>query len=226
MAGYYVLFGVLLAGLLVVVPNVVIAFGFWVLALLVPRVVIGWAWRRRREQIDGQLPQAITALANSMRAGLTLVQAVTRLAEQAPEPVRSEFKIMANQYAYGADMEVVIRSAKARLNLANFNLFATALLLNREMGGDVSATLARISKSLEKIREMRRTVEAHTSEGRTNIKVLMVAPVFMLLIMGLVDTKGVLMLFSTVPGVAVLTVAAALAGAGAYLAGRITRTDV
>jgi Flp pilus assembly protein TadB len=161
-----------------------------------------------------------------MRAGLTLVQGVTRLAEQAPEPVRSEFKIMANQYAYGADMEVVIRSAKGRLDLPNFNLFATALLLNREMGGDVSATLARISKSLEKIREMHKTVEAHTSEGRTNIKVLLVAPVFMLLIMGLVDTKGVMMLFSTVPGLAVLTVAAALAGAGAYLAGRITRTDV
>lgn len=226
MAGYYAGFAVLLGILLWVIPNGVIAVGFWLLALLVPRVVIGWAWRRRREQIDGQLPQAITSLANSMRAGLTLVQGVSRLAEQAPEPVRSEFQIMANQYAYGADMEVVLRSAKARLDLPNFNLFATALLLNREMGGDVSATLGRISQSLEKIREMRRTVEAHTSEGRTNIKVLLVAPVFMLLLMGLVDTRGVMMLFSTAPGIAVLTVAAALAGTGAYLASRITRSEV
>ena len=226
MAGYYVGFALLLGVLVALLPNIIFALLFWGLALLVPRVMIGWAWRKRLEQIDGQLPAAITALANSMRAGLTLVQAVGRLAEQAPEPVRSEFQIMANQYAYGADMDVVIRSAKGRLNLPNFNLFAAALLLNREMGGDASATLTRISKSLEKIREMHKTVEAHTSEGRTNIKVLLVAPVFMLLLMGMVDTKGVMMLFTTVPGVAVLLVAAVLAGSGAYLAGRITRSEV
>ena len=161
-----------------------------------------------------------------MRAGLTLVQAITRLAEQAPEPIRSEFKIMANQYGLGADMETVIRNAKARLNLPNFSLFASALLLNREMGGDVSETLTRISKSLDKLREMRKTVEAHTSEGRTNIKVLLVAPVFMLLVMAMVVPLGVRLLFTSLPGLAILTIALGLAGAGVYMANRITKAEI
>jgi tight adherence protein B len=224
--GYYAVFVGLLILLLMLIPNVFVAFGFWFLSMMVPSILIEWAWRARIAKIDLQIPQAVATLANSMRAGLTLVQAVTRLSEQAPDPIRAEFKIMANQYGYGADMETVIRNAKTRLNLPNFNLFASALILNREMGGDISDTLTRISKSLDKLREMRKTVEAHTSEGRTNIKVLLIAPVFMLLLMCVVDAKGVMMLFTTTQGIAVLTVAALLSGTGVYLARRITKSDI
>jgi tight adherence protein B len=224
--GYYAAFVALLLLLIIIVPNTFVAFGFWFIAMLIPSIVIEWAWRARIAKIDLQIPQAVATLANSMRAGLTLVQAITRLSEQAPEPIRSEFQIMANQYSYGADMETVIRNAKTRLNLPNFNLFASALILNREMGGDISDTLSRISKSLDKLREMRKTVEAHTSEGRTNIKVLLIAPVFMLLLMCVVDASGVSMLFTTTQGVAILTVAGLLAGTGLYLARRITRSDI
>ena len=224
--GYYAGFAGLLILLIFTIPNIFVAFGFWFLAMLIPSIIIEWAWKARIAKIDLQIPQAVATLANSMRAGLTLVQAITRLSEQAPEPIRSEFQIMANQYGYGADMETVIRNAKTRLNLPNFSLFASALILNREMGGDISETLTRISKSLDKLREMRKTVEAHTSEGRTNIKVLLIAPLFMLLLMCVVDGRGVAMLFTTTQGVAVLTIAGILAGSGVYLARRITRTDI
>ncbi|HUO07308.1 MAG TPA: type II secretion system F family protein [Phycisphaerae bacterium] len=223
---YYAGFILLLILLVMAIPNIFVAIGFWLVSMLIPSILIEWAWRKRIAKIDLQIPQAVATLANSMRAGLTLVQAVTRLSEQAPEPIRSEFKIMANQYGYGADMETVIRNAKQRLNLQNFNLFASALILNREMGGDISDTLTRISKSLDKLREMRKTVEAHTSEGRTNIKVLLIAPVFMLLLMCIVDSNGVGMLFTTTQGVAILTVAGILAGSGVYLARRITKADI
>jgi tight adherence protein B len=223
--GYYVGFLAWLLLLLVFVP-VAPAVVIWLVSLFLPGLFIEWLWRRRVRKIDLQIPQTVATLANSMRAGLTLVQAITRLSEQAPEPIRMEFKIMANQYGYGADMETVIRNAKARLALPNFTLFASALLLNREMGGDISETLTRISKSLDKLREMKKTVEAHTSEGRTNIKVLLVAPVFMLLMMWVVMPKGVGMLFTTAPGWAILTVAAVLAGSGVYFASRITRSEI
>jgi len=223
---YYGGFAAFLAVLLLTIPSPPVVVLIWLASMFLPRIFVAWLWRRRVKKIDVQIPQTVSTLANSMRAGLTLVQAVTRLSEQAPEPIRLEFKIMANQYGYGADMDTVIRNAKARLKLPNFTLFASALLLNREMGGDISETLTRISKSLDKLREMKKTVEAHTSEGRTNIKVLLVAPLFMLGVMSIVMTKGVGLLFTTVPGWAILTVAAVLSGAGVYFANRITRSEV
>jgi tight adherence protein B len=223
---YYGGYAALLMLLRAIIPNTPAVLVLWVGSWWLPRVLIGWLWRRRLKKIDGQISHAVSSLANSMRAGLTLVQGITRLSEQAPEPIRTEFKIMANQYGYGADMETVIRNAKTRLALQDFSLFASALLLNREMGGDISETLTRISKSLDKLREMRKTVEAHTSEGRTNIKVLVVAPFFMLAIMSFAMPEGVGRLFSTSQGWAILFVAAILTGGGVYLAARITRSEV
>jgi len=220
----YAIFLLLLMGLMYMQP----IFGalLWLVLLTLPKLLVEGLWRRRRDKIDHQLAAAISAMSNSIRAGLTLVQAVQRLAEQAPDPIRTEFQIMANRYAYGADLETTIREAKKRLALPNFNLFASALLLNREMGGDIGQTLRRISHSLDKLHEMRQTVEAHTSEGRTNIKVLLIAPVVMLLMMSTVDYEDVKGLFTTPLGYCILLVAAGLNIIGVYFAWRITRSDI
>ncbi|MCL2648633.1 MAG: type II secretion system F family protein [Phycisphaerales bacterium] len=223
---YYLGCVLLLLILLWLIPSWVLAVIFWIVFMFLPAFLIEWAWRRRVQEVDQQISQCVTSMANSMRAGLTLVQAMTRLSEQAPDPIKMEFKIMANQYGLGADMKTVLKNAKERLKLANFNLFASALLLNREMGGDVAETLTRISKSLDKLREMRKTVEAHTSEGRTNIKILLLGPVAMLLLMAIVDRKGVIMLFTTPQGIAMLMVAGLLSGTGVFFARKITRSDV
>ena len=217
---------VLLAALVLITPVPIIGVGLWLVLLLLPKLLVEMAWKRRKAKINEQLPGTIAAMANSIRAGLTLVQSIQRLAEQAPEPIRTEFKIMAARYSYGADLESTIQESKERLQLANFNLFASALLMNREMGGDVSTTLSRISQSLDKMRQMRMTVEAHTAEGRTNIKVLLVAPVIMLLFIATVDPEGVKLLFTTSHGYAVLLAAGILTGVGVYFAAQITRTEV
>jgi tight adherence protein B len=225
-AVFYSIYLAWLILLLLILPSKILALAMWGASLLLPGVIVSWQWQRRLQKVDKQIPQTISTLANSMRAGLTLVQGITRISEQAPEPIRTEFKLMANQYSYGADMETVVKNAKARLNLPNFTLFASALLLNREMGGDISETLTRISKSLDKLREMKKTVEAHTSEGRTNIKVLLAAPVVMLFLMWLVMPAGVNLLFTTAPGLAILAIAFVLSASGVYIANRITRSEI
>jgi len=223
---YYAGLVVLLVALIFLTPTPIVGVGLWLVIQMLPKIITDYLWKQRRKKIDLQLPATIAAMCNSIRAGLTTVQAIQRLAEQAPDPICTEFKIIAAQYAYGADLESVIRDAKMRLNLPNFNLFASAMLLNREMGGNVADTLSRISKSLDKLHQMRLTVEAHTSEGRTNIKVLLIAPVVMLLMLSTVDYDGVKMLFTTPQGAGVLLVAAALTGTGVYFAMRITRTEI
>lgn len=224
--GYYAVFCLLLVLLVFAMPNPVFAIVFWLILLAAPRIVVEWLWQRRRRQIDMQLPAAVSSMSNSIRAGLTVVQAIQRLAETAPEPIRTDFRVMANRYAFGASLDSTLREAKERLNSPNFKLFASALLLNREMGGDISEILTRISQSLDKLHQMRQTVEAHTSEGRTNIKVLLIAPVIILLMLSTADGEGVEMLFTTSQGYTVLLVAGALIAIGVYFAGKITRADI
>jgi tight adherence protein B len=222
----YLLLITVLGVLIFVTPHPLMAVGFWLVILLLPKMAVEILWQRRRRQIDQQIPAAVAAMANSLRAGLTLVQSMQRLADNAPEPIRTDFRVMVNRYACGANLEATIRETKQRLKLPNFNLFASALLINREMGGDIAATLLRISESLDKLQHMRQTVEAHTAEGRTNIKVLLVAPVLLLLMMSTADGEGVASLFTTVQGFAVLIVAGILIGMGVYFASWITHAEI
>jgi tight adherence protein B len=222
----YAVYLVILISLIFIAPHPLIAVALWVTLLTLPKLIVQMMWSQRRVKIDHQLPAAIAAMSNSIRAGLTLVQAVQRLSEQAPEPIRTEFQILMSRYTFGASLEASVRETKERLQLPNFNLFSSALLLNREMGGDVSETLSRISQSLDKLHQMRKTVEAHTSEGRTNIKVLLISPVVLLLMMSTIDGEGVYLLFSTSQGYAVLLIAGVLIAAGTYFASKITKQDI
>jgi tight adherence protein B len=225
-AGYYGLLAVLFLVLVAIMPNPLFAIVFWLLLLWVPKVIVEAMWQKRRRQVELQLPAAISSLANSIRAGLTLVQGIRRLSETAPEPIRSDFLVMANRYDLGGGLESTIIEARDRMQSQGFNLFASALLVNREMGGDAAETLGRISESLEKLHEMRKTIEAHTSEGRTNIKVLLIAPVGMLLMLSAVDSEGVKMLFTTPEGYGVLLVAGIFIGLGIYFSSKLTNQEV
>ena len=133
----------------------------WLIMLFFPGWIVEWAWRRRKDKIDEQLAPTISAMSNSIRAGLTLVQAVQRLAEQRRNRSAPNFR------SWQIVMRTVPiwnrRSGKPRLAwaLAEFPICShPALLLNREMGGDVGQTLSRISLSLDKLHEMRQTVHA------------------------------------------------------------------
>ncbi|MEX2214782.1 MAG: type II secretion system F family protein [Phycisphaeraceae bacterium] len=216
----------LLLLLLYIIPNPILAIAFWLATFLLSPIVIDFVWNRRRRAIRDQLPAAVGAMANSVRAGLSLPQALQRLAENTPQPIRNEFRIMANGYALGLDMQTILNDARRKLDLQEFNLVVSALLVNREMGGDIATTLSRIAVSLEKLKQMMGAIRAETAEGRTNIKVLLAAPIFMLLMMATVDGEGVALLFQTIEGIAILTLAGLLAGAGIFWASRIVGQEV
>jgi tight adherence protein B len=212
--------------LLLFAPSIWVALLVWVLLLLAPRALIARAWGVRKKQIDGQLPAAVRQMSASVGSGLSLAQAIEHLAERAPDPIRTEFRLMANYWKRGADYSAIIEEAKRRLVLPNFDLFASALIVNQRMGGNITQTLDSLAGALESIDRMKRDVHAATSEGRTNIKVLALAPLIMLGLVALMDAEAVGLLFTSALGQIILTAAAALTATGTWWAWRIVHADV
>jgi tight adherence protein B len=194
--------------------------------LLLPRVIIERQWIRRRKAIHEQLPTAVTQMSSSVASGMTLVQAIDRLAERGPSPVRTEFRIMSGQWQLGSDFGSVMEEAKRRLELPSFNLFASAVLVNQRMGGNITETLERLARSLESIDKMQRDILAATSEGRMNVKVLVLAPLLMLGFVEIVDHEAVKLMFEKPVGWALLGTATLLTVAGAVWAWRVAHADV
>lgn len=197
-----------------------------VLLLMLPRMIIEKKWEKRRKLIDQQLPTCVIQMSQSVAAGMTLAQAVDRLAERGEEPIRTEFRVMSNFWKHGADFALTVDEAKRRLSLPNFNLFASALLVNLRMGGNVVETLERLGRSIQGIERMKEEVYAATSEGRTNIKVIGACPFVMLGFTAIMDFNAVLLCFTRPVGWALLSVAGALIAAGVLWAWRIVNADI
>lgn len=207
-------------------PAPVVGAVFVVVLFFAPRIYVENAWRKRRALIDSQLPQAVQQMASSVASGMTLPQALERLADRADMPIRTEFRIMNNQWRAGSDLPATIEEAKRRLALPNFNLFASALLVNQRMGGNVVETLESLARSLETIDRMRREVHAATSEGRMNIKVLVLAPFIMLGLSYIIVPDGVRLMFTTTTGWIALGLAITLTALGALWGWKIVNADV
>lgn len=222
----YIAAAVLLVLLLVLTWNPVLALGIWAVVVMAPRWYAARAWNKRREQIDEQLPEAVRQLSSSVGSGMSLAQAIERMAIRAQAPIRTEFYVISNYWKLGADFTTSIEDAKRRLGLANFDLFASAIIVNHRMGGNVTQTLDRLAESLESIARMKREVHAATAEGRTNIKVLAVAPFIMLGLVSFMDGEAVGMLFTRPVGQLLLGFCILLTSIGTWWAWQIVKSDV
>jgi tight adherence protein B len=223
---YYGMVFVVTVFLFVVTPLPVLGLIVGGILLMAPRPVANYLWESRKQKIDEQLPIAVLQMASSVGSGMSLAQAIDRLAQRAEKPIRVEFQIMSNQWKAGSDLVSTLEETKRRLRLPNFNLFASALLVNQTMGGNVVQTLQTLATSLEAIDRMRRDIRVATSEGRTNIKVLAGAPLIMLLIVSFIEPHGTKLLFTTASGWIMLGIALALTGLGTAWAWKIVNTDV
>ncbi len=212
--------------LLLVLPNKLLAIGLWIVLIVIPKVLVSRAWAKRRQKIESQLPIAVRQMSSTVASGMTLAQAIERLAARAPDPIRVEFRIMTGHWQLGADFASTSEEAKRRLDLQNFNLFASAILVNQRLGGNISETLDRLAGSLESIEQMRLEVHAATAEGRTNIKVLAVTPFMMIGLIALMDSQAVGLMLTKPLGHLLLAVAALLTAAGTLWAWKIVNADV
>lgn len=227
----YVIWGYIAAAALLILlvllsGNLVLSLAIWGVAVISPRWWAARAWEKRKGEVDEQLPDAVRQLSSSVGSGMSLAQAIERMAIRSPSPIRTEFYVISSYWKLGADFATSIEDAKRRLEMANFDLFASALLVNHRMGGNVTDTLDRLATSLESIARMKREVHAATAEGRMNIKVLAVAPAIMLGLVSFMDREAVGMLFTRPIGQFVLGFCVLLTAAGTAWAWRIVESDV
>lgn len=218
---------------LILVVGVLGSLGQWLLALpaaalvwTAPRLVVESMMKRRRTRLRDQLVGATVALANSTRAGLSLAQGLESASAETPEPLRSEFRQIVNEYQRGRPLTEAIAAAKARLKLEGFTLFASALIVCLERGGRVADALVEISRSLQENQRLERKLEAETASGRMVVVVLTIFPVAFLGLFSLINPEGTGLMFSTLVGQAVLVVVALLVFAASALAKRILAIDI
>jgi tight adherence protein B len=160
--------------------------------------------RFRRRFLDG-FPDLIDMIVRAVRAGVPVTQVIGSASKECAEPLKSEFKMMADSLAVGLDLEEVLDVAMRRIEIADFSFFCVCLLLQRETGGQLGETLENLSGIVRTRREIRMKTKALTGEARITTKILAAIPIVIMGSMYLLNRDYLLVLFNTDAGNNLLT---------------------
>jgi tight adherence protein B len=128
--------------------------------------VLTIARARRMRLLQEQLPPALEMLSRAVRAGESLDQAIALVGEKSPEPLAAEFRRVAKQLGMGLSMTAAMRALVYRLRLMDVRIFTTTLAVHRRSGGNLAATLERLSAVIRERLNYRRQMRAATGAGR------------------------------------------------------------
>ena len=186
-------------------------------ALVAALVLAGvpWLWvARRREQrrvrIERQFPQALDLLGRALRAGHAFQAAVRMAAEELPDPLVREFRLLFDEMNYGVPVPQALQRFAERVPLADAGYFAVAVTIQRESGGNLAEVLDKIAGIVRARLRLLGEVRTLSAEGRLSAVILTALPFAVALVVHLVNPKFLAVLWTDPTGTRI--VGAALAG--------------
>ncbi len=168
------LFGGLLGGLGLALIMVL-------LALLILPAYVSLRASRQRNKFANQLVTTLSIIVGGLRAGRGLPQAIEMVAQEAPEPTASQFRRVLFETRVGRDLTESIVDVADRMKSHDLDWIARAVDINRELGGDLTETLERVSETIRDRRRVARQVQALSAEGRASGWLMMAMPPLMFL---------------------------------------------
>jgi tight adherence protein B len=146
-------------------------------AAVLPYVALVVLRARRQGKFGQQFPNGIDIIVRSLRAGHPVPVAISMVARELPDPVGTEFGIVADEITYGADLETGMRNLAYRVGQEDLPLFVTAVAIQGATGGNLSEILENLSRVIRERFKMRRKVKALASEGKFSALFLSCLPV-------------------------------------------------
>jgi tight adherence protein B len=129
-----------------------------------PYTYLRWKRDRRLQRFEEGFPEAIDLIARALRAGHAFTGSLTMVADEIPDPVGPEFKLLYDRQNFGMPLQDALRAFGERIPLLDAKFFATAVLTQREAGGNLSEVLdnlARVVRERFKVKRQIRVVSAH-----------------------------------------------------------------
>jgi tight adherence protein B len=146
------------------------------LGLLVPYKILARKRKRRLKQFEKQLPDALDLLARGLKAGHAFPTGLQQVAKEMADPLGTEFFKTFTEFNHGLDLNTALLNLCDRINLRDLSFFTTAVLIQRETGGNLTEILEKISILIRERFKLRNQINALTAEGRLSGLILLLLP--------------------------------------------------
>jgi len=184
--------------------NLSLTLLFILLLTVVPILVVQVAIDRRKSRFNEMLPDTVTMVAGSLRAGYSLMQAIALVTDESKPPVSTEFKRALTETRLGLPVETALDKMARRIGSKDFYWTVLAINIQREVGGNLAEVLDIVAKTIRERESLKRHVKALTAEGRLSAYILIALPFAIAGLLLVINPEYVLILFSHVIGWAMM----------------------
>ena len=138
---------------------------------------------KRFQKFEELFPEAIDTLARAVRAGHAFTTALELIANEVAEPIASEFRKLFEEQKFGLPVRDALINLTQRVPLVDVKFFVTAVMLQRETGGNLAEILDNLSYVIRERFKIMRQVRVHTAQGRLTMVLLMSLPPVIVMVM-------------------------------------------
>ncbi len=194
----------------IIARSIIVYVLFAILGVGIPIAVVKVLQQKRKALFDAQIVDALILIASSIRSGFSFLRAMQMVAQEMPPPIATEFERVINEVNIGRSMEDALRMSVQRVKSYDFDLVVTAVLIHLQIGGNLADILETIAETIRERMRIAGEIRTLTAEGRISGVALVLIPIFLGVILTLINPSYMGTLFYEDIGRILLATAAIL----------------
>ncbi|WP_018923513.1 type II secretion system F family protein [Salsuginibacillus kocurii] len=193
---------------------------------MAPRVWLKQKQAKRLKEFNEMLPDMLVTISGSLRAGFSFPQSLQMVAEESYSPVKEEVAQVLKEMQYGSSLEEALNAWKERLPSGDLELLVEALLIQRQVGGNLAFLLDKIVETTREREKIDNQVKTLTAQGRLSGIIISLLPFGLGIIIYMINPEYMMTLFTHPIGQFMLGMALVSGVIGMVLVRKITQIEV
>lgn len=206
--------------------NVLLGIPGLFLGFRLPDLFILSVKKRKNQKVNEQLPDALNAIANSLRSGLSFTQSMAIAVKEMEQPIAEEFSRVIKDNALGKPLDEALMDLSLRNDDEDMDMLVTAVMIQRQVGGNLAEVLDVITGTIRERMRIKGEVRTLTSQGKMSALVVGLLPVTIALMIYSMNPEYMTVLFTESMGKLMIGLAVTMELIGAYLLSKIIKIQV
>lgn len=202
------------------------AFVGGLIGFLLPDLYVNRIISKRSQKLNGQLPEALNIISNGLRAGLSFAQAVSIAGKDLESPIGDEFTKIIRDNTLGKSMESALEDFSERTSDEDVDMFVTAMIIQRQVGGNLSEVLDTISNTIRERVRIKGEVRTLTAQSKLSAVIISFLPVGIALVLSIMNPTYIGQLFDNLIGLIMVGAAVVMMLIGIFILSKLVKLEV
>lgn len=191
-----------------------------------PLITIAIKRKRRLRRFEERFPEALDLLGRAVRAGHAFTTGLEMIAKECPDPLGGEFRTAFEEQNFGIPLRDALLNLSERVPLIDVRFFVTALLIQKETGGNLAEILDGLSRVIRDRFRIYREVKVKSAHGRLTAGILIALPICLAVALSAINPQYMAALFDDPKGPYILSTAAGMQLVGSMILWKIIHIEV